>query len=45
MERALGSVRKQLGRKDPDDQMKPSDRRVVRSNAASRAALSSQWDG
>lgn len=45
VQRSLGSVRKQLGRRGPEDGPRASDRRAVRTNAAWRASQSSQWDG
>jgi DNA-directed RNA polymerase specialized sigma24 family protein len=43
--RALRALQKELGRKTPDEIYKPSDRRVVRSSAAARAAVSNQYEG
>lgn len=44
-QRALTALQKQLGRRDQSDQSSASERRTVRTNAASRAALSSQYEG
>jgi DNA-directed RNA polymerase specialized sigma24 family protein len=44
-QRAYGAVQKALGRKDLGAQPSPADRRTVRSNAAWRAAQTSQYDG
>jgi len=43
--RALSSLQKILGYKEPEDKPSPGDRRVVRSNAASMAALSNNYEG
>jgi DNA-directed RNA polymerase specialized sigma24 family protein len=45
LQRAYGAVQRVLGRKDQDDQPRAADRRMVRSNAAARAALSTQYEG
>ncbi len=45
LQRSLKAVQKQLGHKPPEDQPRAADRRTVRSNAAWRAAQSSQYDG
>lgn len=44
-QRAYGAVQRELGRRDPGDQPGPVQRRTVRSNAAWRAAQSSQYEG
>lgn len=43
--RALNSLQKALGYKDPSEEPSPADRRTVRSNRAAQAALSNQYDG
>ena len=43
-ERAVAAVQTTLGRREPDENRGPQ-KRVVRSNAASRAAVSTQYDG
>lgn len=44
-QRALSSLQKILGYKEPEDKPSPADRRTVRSNAAARAALSGNYEG
>lgn len=44
-QRALTALQKQLGRKDYSDESSASGGRTVRSNAAHRAAVSTQYDG
>ncbi len=44
-QRALGSLQKVLGRRSTDEDSMRSDRRVVRSNAAARAAVANQYEG
>lgn len=44
-QRALGAIQRELGRKDPDAQPKPSDRRTVKSNSAWRSAQAHQYEG
>lgn len=43
--RALSSLQRTLGYKEPGEQPSPADRRLVRSNAAARAALSNNYEG
>ena len=43
--RALSSLQRTLGYKDPSEEPSPADRRLVRSNAAARAALSNSYEG
>lgn len=43
--RALSSLQKTLGYKEPGDEPSPADRRTVRTNAAARAALASAYEG
>lgn len=43
--RALNSLQRTLGYKEPGEQPSPADRRLVRSNAAARAALSNNYEG
>lgn len=45
LQRAYGAVQKALGRRDLDDPQRPADRRTVRSNAAWRAAQTTQYEG
>jgi DNA-directed RNA polymerase specialized sigma24 family protein len=45
IQRSLGSLQRELGRKSPDEEPRVSDRRTVRSNAAARAAVSNQYEG
>lgn len=45
VQRAREALQRELGRKDTSDQPGPGDRRLVRTNAAARAALSNQYDG
>ncbi|ATW62505.1 sigma-K factor [Streptomyces phage WRightOn] len=45
VQRAYGAIQRALGRKDPGDQPKPSERRMVRSNAAWRASQATQYEG
>lgn len=45
MQRAVGAVQKELGRKPYEEQPRGVERRSVRSNAAWRATSQSQWDG
>ncbi|ATW69361.1 sigma-K factor [Streptomyces phage Manuel] len=44
-QRAYGAVQRELGRRDPGDEPRPADRRMVRSNAAWRAAQAGQYEG
>lgn len=44
-QRALGTLQKELGRRDPGEHVERSQRRTVRSNAAWRAAQSTQYEG
>lgn len=44
-QRALSSLQKILGYKEPEGKPSPADRRTVRSNAAARAALSGNYEG
>lgn len=43
--RALSSLQRILGYKEPEDKPSPADRRTVRSNAAAQAALSNAYEG
>jgi RNA polymerase sigma factor (sigma-70 family) len=45
VQRARDALQRELGRKDPGAEPSASDRRVVRSNAAWGATLSTQYDG
>ena len=45
LQRAYGAVQRALGRRDLDDQPRAADRRTVRTNAAWRAAQSTQYEG
>lgn len=45
LQRARDALQRELGRKDPGAEPSASDRRVVRSNAAWSATLSTQYDG
>lgn len=44
-QRALSSLQKILGYKEPEDKPNPADRRIVRTNAAAQAALSNAYEG
>lgn len=45
VQRAREALQRELGRKDTSSQPGPGDRRTVRTNAATRAALANQYDG
>lgn len=45
VQRAREALQRELGRKDPTTEPSPADRRMVRSNAAWRAANSTAYDG
>lgn len=45
IQRSLGSLQRELGRKSPDEEPRVSDRRTVRSNAAWSATTTTSWEG
>jgi DNA-directed RNA polymerase specialized sigma24 family protein len=44
-QRAYGAVQRELGRRDPGEEPRAAEKRMVRSNAAWRAAQSGQYEG